>query len=42
MVLPIGPVNDYQILTRVTKGVDSFECEELDRVKFVPLLPHTE
>ena len=42
MVLPIGPVNEYQILTRVTKTVDSFECEELDRVKFVPLLPNTE
>ena len=42
MVLPIGPVNEYQILTRVTKRVDSFECEELDRVKFVPLLPNTE
>ena len=42
MVLPIGPVNEYQILTRVTKRVGSFECEELDRVKFVPLLPNTE
>ena len=42
MVLPIGPINEYQILTRVTKRVDSFECEELDRVKFVPLLPNTE
>ena len=39
MVLPLGPVDDYQILTKITKNTGSLEYQELDKVNFVPLLP---
>ncbi len=39
MVLPLGPVDDYQILTKITKKTGFLEYQELDRVNFVPLLP---
>lgn len=39
MVLPLGPTEDYQILTKITKNRRNFKYEESDRVKFVPLLP---
>ena len=40
MVLPLGPMNDYQILTKITKTTGSLDYQELDKVNFVPLLPN--
>ena len=42
MVLPIGPIDEYQFLTRVTKKLSSFEYTEYEQVKFVPLLPNVD
>ena len=39
MVLPLGPVDDYQILTKITKKTGFLDYQELDKVNFVPLLP---
>ena len=42
MVAPIGPVDDYQFLTKVTKKVHGCDFQEYEEVKFVPLLEDTE
>ena len=42
MVVPIGPVDDYQFLTKVTKKVHGCDFQEYEKVKFVPLLEDTE
>ena len=42
MVAPIGPVDDYQFLTKVTKKVPGYNFQEYEEVKFVPLLEDTE
>lgn len=38
MVLPVGQSNTVQTLIKVTKTGDGFEYEELDEVRFVPLI----
>ena len=42
MVVPIGPIDDYQFLTKVTKTVHGCDFQEYEKVKFVPLLEDTE
>ena len=42
MVLPIGPIDEYQLLTRITKTQSSFDYTEYEQVKFVPLLPNVD
>ena len=39
MVLPVGEDHDHQTLLSVTRTEDGFDVEELEDVRFVPLLP---
>ena len=38
MVIPVGSQNGVQKLLKITREVDGFEQQELDAVKFVPML----